>query len=108
MESLLLNEHFLNGLLQLAGLFLAVAAGIFALSLFKISHQVKELWSWKILIIALIFFAIHKIFSALHAFDILRTAYLGQLLPFVIQALVLWAVSFQIQTVKVMDNKKKR
>ena len=103
-----IDEFFINGLLQLAGLFLSIIAGIFAFSMFKISHQIKKLWCWKVLIIGLAFFAIHKVFSALHAFGIFRTTYLGQLLPFAILSFTLWSVIFQIQTVKVEAAKRSR
>lgn len=101
------NEYFINGLFQLVGMFLAVAAGVFAISLFKVSSRVKRLWSWRILIVSLVFFGIHKVLSAAYAFNILRTPYLGQLIPFIIQALALWAVISQIQIVMVEKANKK-
>lgn len=101
-----IDESFINGLLQLAGLFLSIAAGILAVSLFNISNKTKHLWSWRVLIIALIVFGIHKLFSALHSFNILKTSYLGQIFPFIIMSLVLWAVVFQIQIIKVEQAKQ--
>jgi len=96
---MIIDEYFINGLLQLAGLFLAITAGVLAVSLLHISHKKKKLWPWKILIAALITFGIHKIFSALHAFNVLRTPYLGQVLPFFILGITFWAVAYQIQMV---------
>lgn len=104
--AIFVDEYFINGILQLAGLFLAIAAGILAISLFKVSSKTQRLWSWKVLIAALVVFAIHKVFSALYAFNVLRTPYLGQLLPFAILALTFWAVIFQFHIIKAKEAVK--
>ena len=87
---------YLEGLLKLANLFLSLIAGIIAISLFKVSHENKHLNPWRILIIALIFFAIQEIFGALRAFGIYDSPYLTHIVPTAILGLLIVALVMQI------------
>ncbi len=95
---MLVDENFLFGLLQIAGLFLALVAGVIGISLFKFFHQKRELWSWKILILALLVYTVHKFFGALDAFNVYQTAtgWMSQVFPVFIQGFVLWALILEI------------
>jgi len=53
--------QYLEGLLKIANLFLALIAGAIGISLIRISHKKKKLNAWVILIIALMFFAVQEV-----------------------------------------------
>lgn len=95
---MLVDENFLYGLLQIAGLFLAIVAGVIGISLFKVFHKRRELWSWKVLILALVVYALHKFFGALDAFNVYQTStgWMSQIFPIFIQGFVLWALILEI------------
>ena len=84
--------QYLEGILKIANLILAVVAGIMAISLVKISRKRKELNAWIILIIALIFFAIQMILGALRAFKIFESPYLTHIIPTIILVLLIIAL----------------
>lgn len=88
--------QYLEGLLKIANLFLAIIAGIMAIGLLKISSKTKQLNAWVVLIIALVFFAIQQILGALRAFNIFESQYLTHLVPTVILALLIIALLKQI------------
>ena len=88
--------EYLEGLFKIANLFLSLVAGIIAISLFKISHKRKELRPWKILIIALIFFAVQELLGALRAFNIFESPYLTHVVPTIILALLILTIILQI------------
>ena len=92
--------QYLEGLLKIANLFLAVVAGIMAVSLVKISRKKKELNAWIILIIALVFFAIQMILGALRAFNVFESPYLTHIVPTVILVLLIIALLKQINIQK--------
>ncbi len=87
--------QYIEGILKIANLFLSIIAGIIALSLFKISKR-KELRPWRMLIIALLFFAVQEILGALRAFNIFSTAYLTHIVPTVILGFIIVALLLQI------------
>ena len=62
--------NFFEGILKIANVILSLVAGYIALVLFHHSGKRKELYPWKILIIALIFFMIQEILGALRAFGV--------------------------------------
>ena len=81
------------GIAQLAVVFLSVVAGILALSMFKAARQRAELKAWKLLIPALVLFALVEIMGMLRTFGIWEPHFLTHmtvsvLLAFVIAALV--------------------
>ena len=87
---------YFEGLLKIANLVLALIAGVIAISLFRISHQRHELRAWKILIIALVFFAVQEILGALRAFDIYSSPFLTHIVPSVILGLLIYALAIQL------------
>ena len=87
---------FYIGVLQLTVVFLSIAAGAVAATLYRISRKHDELKAWNYLIIALILFAIVEIIGVLDAFDLYRQiAYLRHLIPSVIMGLLIAAVVVQ-------------
>jgi hypothetical protein len=84
---------FIYGMAQAGAAFLAIIAGIIAISLFQVSKRQKELRAWKPLIIALVIFVAVEIFGSLKSFGFDVAPYwthvlVSLLLGFVIVALV--------------------
>jgi hypothetical protein len=82
-----------QGTAAIAAAFLAVVAGILALSLFKAAFQKKEMKAWRFVIFALVIFAVEEILGGLKAFGIYSTPHLTHVIPgfilgFMIAALV--------------------
>lgn len=94
--------QYLEGLLKIANLFLALIAGVIGLSLIKISHKKKKLNAWVILIIALMFFAVQEVLGALRAFNIFESMYLTHIVPTIILVLLIIALLKQIA---IQENK---
>ena len=92
--------EYLEGILKISNLFLSIIAGFIAITLFMISHKRVELRPWKILIIALIFFALQELLGALRAFNIFSTPYLTHIVPTVILGLLIFALTKQINLAK--------
>lgn len=88
---------YLYGTLQIANLFLAVVAGTMAATLFQISHQRSHLKPWKILVIALILFAVLEITGALRSFGIYSSPFLTHTLTSAILAFLIVALVMQIR-----------
>jgi predicted membrane-bound dolichyl-phosphate-mannose-protein mannosyltransferase len=84
--------EYLEGLLKIANLFLALIAGAIGISLIKISHKKKKLNAWVILIIALLFFAVQEVLGALRAFNIFESLYLTHIVPTIILVLLIIAL----------------
>jgi predicted membrane-bound dolichyl-phosphate-mannose-protein mannosyltransferase len=92
--------QYLEGILKIANLVLALIAGIMGISLIKISRKRKELNAWVLLIAALIFFAVQMILGALRAFKIFETPYLTHIVPTIILVLLIIALLKQIHIQK--------
>lgn len=92
--------EYIEGIIKIANVFLAIVAGIIALSLFHISHKRRELRPWRLLIIALVFFVFQEIFGALRSFRIFESPYLTHIIPTAMLALVLSAIILQIDIAK--------
>jgi len=92
--------QYLEGILNIANVFLAIVAGFIAISLFNISRKRNRLKPWKILIIALVFFAVQEMLYALKVFNIYSTSYLTHIVPTVILGLLIYALILQIGSVK--------
>ncbi|HLC64530.1 MAG TPA: hypothetical protein VJI46_00230 [Candidatus Nanoarchaeia archaeon] len=90
----------LEGILKLAGLFMALAAGIIASTLFKQAWKKEAMKAWRPLIFALIFFAVQEVLGALRAFGIYSTPYLTHIVPNIILGLLIAAVVMQIDVKK--------
>lgn len=88
--------EYLEGILKIANLFLAVVAGIIALSLTKASHKKKEFRPWLFLILSLVFFAVQEILGALRAFKIYESAFLTHINPTIILGLLIAAIILQL------------
>lgn len=87
---------YVDGVLQIANLFLSIVAGMVAISLFKASKEDKLLAAWKPLIIVLILFAGEMVLGALWAFNIYRTPHLTHVGASVIMLLVIYALNKQL------------
>lgn len=92
--------QYLDGILKIANLVLAIVAGFIGISLIKISRKKKELNAWVLLIVALIFFAIQMILGALRAFKIFESPYLTHIIPTVILIFLIIALLKQINIQK--------
>lgn len=92
--------QYLEGILNIANVFLAIVAGFIAISLFKVSQKRSHLKPWKVLIITLVFFALQEILHALKVFDIYSTLYLTHIIPTIILALLIYALILQIGVAK--------
>ena len=90
----------MEGILKIANVLLSIVAGIIAITLFKVSHRRKELNPWRILIIALIFFAVQQTLGALRAFRIYETPYLTHIVPTIILGLLIFALILQVGVTK--------
>jgi len=88
--------QYVEGLLKIANLFLSLVAGILALSLFKISKRKDILKAWRVLIFALVLFAVQEILGALRAFKIFESPFLTHIVPSVILGFLILALVFQI------------
>ena len=92
--------EYLEGILKIGNLFLSLVAGIIAISMLKVSHQKKDLRPWLLLIAALVFFAVQEILGALRAFGIYESPFLTHINPTIILALLILALSLQINKAK--------
>jgi len=88
--------EYLEGILKIANLVLAVVAGVVGVGLIKISRMKKELNAWIWLIVALILFGIQEILGALRAFNIYENPYLTHIIPTLILASLIIALVKQI------------
>src|SRR3989338_6608185 len=88
---------YLYGTFQIANLFLAIVAGAMAATLFEISHARSHLRPWKVLILALILFAILEIVGALRSFGIYSSPFLTHVITSAILSLVIVALVMQIR-----------
>ena len=92
---------FYVGVLQLTVVFLSIAAGIMAITLFRVSTKHDELKAWKMLIVALVLFAIEEVIGVLDAFNVYRQInYLRHLVPSIIMAFLIAAIVTQIHIIK--------
>jgi hypothetical protein len=87
---------YVYGIAQLAAGFLAIIAGLIAITLFKVAHSKKQLRAWKYLLPALVIFVIVEILGALHAFGVSVAPYWTHILVSVILALLIVALATQI------------
>ena len=88
---------YLYGTLQIANLFLAVVAGTMAATMLQISHQRSHLRPWKVLILALILFAILEIVGALRSFGVYTSLYLTHVITSSIIALLIVTLVMQLR-----------
>lgn len=91
------------GTAELAAAFLAIIAGILAISMLEASRQQKILGAWKWMIAALVIFMIEEIVGALKSFGIYSTPHLTHVIPFFILLFVIAALIIQINITKGAD-----
>ena len=92
---------YIEGILKIANLFLALVAGGIALSMFSHAWKNKELRAWKALIIALVLFVVQQVLGALRAFGIYESSFLTHVNVSILLAFLIWALIMQIGVVKV-------
>ncbi|HZX45429.1 MAG TPA: hypothetical protein VFF28_07150 [Candidatus Nanoarchaeia archaeon] len=88
--------QYIEGILKIANLILAVLAGVIGASLINVCRKKKELRPWLLLIGALIFFAVQEILGALRAFKVFTSPYLTHIVPTIILVLLVVAVVEQL------------
>jgi peptidoglycan/LPS O-acetylase OafA/YrhL len=89
---------YVYGIAQMAAGFLAIFAGILALTLFKTAK--KQLRAWRYLLIALVIFVILEIVGALAAFGVPIAPYWTHVLVSVLLLFVIAALITQIHVNK--------
>ena len=87
---------YVEGVLQIANVFLIIVAGLTAITLFKVSGAKKHLRAWRPLIIVLILFAVEEILGALRSFDIYSTPHLTHIVPSLMLGFLIYALTQQI------------
>jgi hypothetical protein len=93
---------FFVGVLQLTVVFLSIAAGVISIFLFKASRRHEILGAWKMLMAALVLFAVEEIVGVLDAFNIFREInFLRHIIPSFILAFLIIAIVKQLQITKV-------
>ena len=90
--------NYYEGLLKIANVSLAVSAGYLAISLIHRSKGRKELKSWKVLTVALVFFMFQEILGALRAFNLFSTPYLTHVNVSIILLFLIYSLALQIYT----------
>jgi lipopolysaccharide export LptBFGC system permease protein LptF len=88
---------YLEGVLQIANVFLAIVAGIIAISLFHAFHRTEHLKPWKILVVLLVLFAIEESLGGLVAFGIIGPTFLTHLIPTAMLLLLIYALDMHIK-----------
>ena len=91
---------FIDGMIQIAVVFLSIVAGFVALSLFKTSHKLEHLKPWKPLIICLVLFMVEEILGTLAAFSIYKSSFLTHVIPSIILMLLIYSLILQISEAK--------
>ena len=91
---------YIEGILKIANLFLALVAGGIALSMFSHAWRNKELRAWRALIVALVLFVVQMILGAFRAFGIYESPYLTHINVSILLAFLIWALIAQIGVVK--------
>ncbi len=92
---------FYIGVLQLTVVFLAIAAGLISLTLFRVSHQNKELSAWKSLMVVVVLFALVEVVGFLDAFNIWREInYMRHIIPSFVLIFLIIAIIKQIAVTK--------
>lgn len=89
---------FIYGIAQLAAGFLAIIAGIIAVTLIR--HAQQELRAWKYMLAALVLFVIVEVIGALHAFGFQVGSFWTHVLVSCILFLVIVALTVQIHISK--------
>ena len=89
-----------EGMLQIGNVFLSLAAGIIALTLFKKFHEHDALRPWKYLTAVLCLFAVEEILGALRSFNIFSSPFLTHVVPSLMMIILIMAIVLEIIYVK--------
>ena len=90
----------LEGIMKIANLLLAIAAGAIASTLFRKAWKRESLKAWRFLIFVLIFFAVQEVLGALRAFGIYESVFLTHINASLILFLLMGAVILEIDVKK--------
>jgi len=88
--------NIIEGITQIAVVFLSIVAGFIAISLFRTSHKVSYLKPWRPLIFGLILFALEAILGGLASFRIYQSPFLTHVIPSAILLLLIYSLFLQI------------
>lgn len=91
---------YIEGILKLANLFLALVAAAIGIGLFRSSFKDRILRAWKPLAVALVLFAVQQILGALRAFGIYESAYLTHVNVSVLLGFLIYALILQINVTR--------
>ena len=91
---------WIYGIAQLAAAFLSILAGIIAISMLRASTKQKLLKAWKMLIVALVLFAVEEILGALKTFGVYSTPHLTHIVQSFILVFLIAALIIQINVNK--------
>ncbi len=86
---------FVEGVLKISNIILAIIAGLIAISLFAVPSKNAALKPWKAVIWMLLFFAVQEILGALRAFQVYESPYLTHIVPSIILVLLIRALILQ-------------
>jgi hypothetical protein len=92
----MIDPLYLEGVFQIANLFLSITAIILSIMLFGQYHT-RELRPFKYLMVALILFDIELIFGALRSFRIYENAFITHVLPGFILGILMLAIYMEIR-----------
>lgn len=87
------------GIAQISAVILSIAAGIIAVSMFRVS-KFPEFRAWRILIPVLVLFAVEEVLGALRTFGIWSTPHLTHVVPSIMLALLIVSLLKQISIMR--------
>ncbi|HII16704.1 TPA: hypothetical protein HA361_02200 [Candidatus Woesearchaeota archaeon] len=88
--------EYLEGILKIANIFLAIVAGVIAATLWKASKRRSDLRPWLFLIPALLLFMVQEILGALRAFQRFESLFFTHIIPTGILAFLIIALVLQL------------
>ncbi|MFQ5620751.1 MAG: hypothetical protein ACE5FT_02830 [Candidatus Nanoarchaeia archaeon] len=88
---------WMYGIAQLAALFLAIFAALFAISMFRTSRQFAMLKAWKWMIGAVVLFAVEELLGTLKTFGVFSTPHLTHVVPSFVMIFLIAALIKQIE-----------
>ena len=86
---------FVEGVLKISNLVLAVVAGVIALTMFAESTRQHLLRPWRVLTYAIILFGVQMLIGALRAFKIYESPFLTHIVPGLVLVLLIRALILQ-------------
>ncbi|MBU2561054.1 MAG: hypothetical protein KKD17_02070 [Nanoarchaeota archaeon] len=92
--------QYIEGILKIANLFLAITAGAIGLTLIRRSLRDAEMRAWKYLAAILILFAFQQLLGFLRAFGIYTSPFLTHVNVSLILLLLIYTLNIQLKVVK--------